>query len=92
MAEDNNLFAIEVDADDYADTAADDTPSVSRTHQSRPAFESIKSSYSAKITGGTSYKDLIAAVPVLAKPWLVMRWGRCTMIAILRGCLGFVDG
>ncbi|KAK3710105.1 hypothetical protein LTR37_010536 [Vermiconidia calcicola] len=53
MAEqDNGLFAIEVDADDYAGTAASDTPVMSRTYQSQEAFNSIKASYTANIDGG----------------------------------------
>lgn len=66
--EDNNLFAIEVDADNYAETAAADTTAVSRTHQSEAAFQAIQSGYSAKVDGGRSYNDFIAAVPVLASP------------------------
>lgn len=67
MADDNALFAIEVDADDYAEPAAGDTPTVSRTYQSEEAFQAIKESYSAKIDGGKSYENLIAAIPVLAE-------------------------
>lgn len=66
MAEqDNELFAIEVDADDYAETAAGDTPPVSRTFQSEADFQAQKATYSAKIDGGKTYEDLVAAVPVL---------------------------
>ena len=38
----NDLLAIEVDADDYAETAAGDTPTVSRTYQSEADFQNIK--------------------------------------------------
>lgn len=70
MAEiDDDLFAIEVDADDYARTAAADTGSVSRTHQSEAAFRAEKASYTAKIDGapGNNYQELLEAVPVLAQ-------------------------
>ena len=62
----DGLLAIEVDADDYAETAAGDPPSVSRTYQSEGDFKAIKATYTAKIDGGKTYEDLIAAVPVLA--------------------------
>ena len=66
MAEqDNCLFAIEVDADDYAETAAGDTPAVSRTFQSEADFQAVKATYQAKVDGGNTYRDLISAVPVL---------------------------
>jgi hypothetical protein len=64
--QDGGLFAIEVDADDYANVAGDDTPTVSRTYQSEEHFQAIKDSYSAKIDGGNAYKDLITTVPILA--------------------------
>ena len=68
MAEhDDGLLAIEVDADDYAQTAAEDTAAVSRTYQSEADFQAIKTTYSAKVDGGGTYKDLIAAVPELDK-------------------------
>lgn len=67
-AEDNDLFAIEVDADDYAETAAADTPAVSRTHQSEAAFQAIKASYEAKVDDGTSYQTLVTSVPTLGQP------------------------
>ena len=67
MAEhENGLLAIDVDADDYAEAAAGDTPSVSRTYQSEADFQAVKAGYSAKIDGGNSYRGLIAAVPILA--------------------------
>ncbi|RMZ29343.1 hypothetical protein D0859_06593 [Hortaea werneckii] len=61
--DENALFAIEVDVDDYADTAAVDNPSassttttnqddattVSRTFQSASAFQAQKAAYRAKI-------------------------------------------
>ena len=65
---DNDLFAIEVDADDYAETAATDTPAASRTYQSEEAFQTIKASYEAKVDGGTSYHDLLVAMPILSQP------------------------
>lgn len=61
----NDLFAIDVDADDYAENAAGDTPSVSRTYQSEADFQAVKAAYQAKVDGGNAYLDLIAAVPVL---------------------------
>lgn len=67
MAEtENGFLAIEVDADDYAETAAGDAPPVSRTYQSEEAFQAQRAAYSAKIDCGTTYKDLLAAVPILA--------------------------
>jgi hypothetical protein len=63
--QEDGLLAIEVDADDYAETAAGDTPSVSRTYQSEPDFQAIKTSYAAKQDGNNTYQDLIAAVPAL---------------------------
>lgn len=75
MADDNALFAIEVDADDYAGTAAGDTPAVSRTHQNESTFQTIKATYSAKIDGGTAHADLIAAVPALSEPGDVAEHG-----------------
>ena len=68
MAEaDHGLLAIEVDADDYAEIAAEDAPSVSRTYQSEADFQAIKATYTAKIDGGKTYQELIAAVPILRK-------------------------
>lgn len=62
---DNELLAIDVDADDYAETAAGETPLVSRTYQSEADFERQKASYTAKVDSGNTYNDLITAVPVL---------------------------
>lgn len=65
---DSGLFAIEVDADDYAETAAGDAPAVPRTYQSEADFQRIKTTYAAKIDGvpgRSTYDDLLAAVPVL---------------------------
>ena len=62
----DGLLAIEIDADDYAEAAATDAPPVSRTYQSEEEFLAHKANYSAKIDGGNAYRDLIAAVPVLA--------------------------
>lgn len=64
---DSGLLAIEIGADDYADAAAQDTPAVSRTYQSEADFQAQKASYSAKIDGGNTYRDLITAVPILAR-------------------------
>lgn len=66
MAEaDNSLFAIEVDTDDYAETAAGDTPSVPRTYQSEADFAAIKASYTAKQDKGDLYAELLQNVPEL---------------------------
>ena len=64
---DNSLFAIQIGADDYAETAAEDTPTVSRTFQSEADFQAQKASYHAKIDNGNNYAALIEAVPVLAE-------------------------
>lgn len=68
MAEDlsNGLFAIDIDPDDCAETAAGDTPSVPRTFQSEADFQAQKASYSAKIDTGNNHAELIKAVPQLA--------------------------
>ena len=63
--EDGGLLNIKVDADDYAETASADVPPVSRTYQSEADFQSQKAVYTAKTDGGQTYKDLMAAVPVL---------------------------
>ena len=65
----NDLFAIEVDTDDYAETAAEDTPAVPRTYQSEAAFQDVKAAYSAKnhTSSSSNYDILIAAVPVLRR-------------------------
>lgn len=66
--EDFGLLAIEVDADDYAETAAGDAPSVPRTYQSEADFQAIKATYLAKIDGDPSrstYEELVKSVPVL---------------------------
>jgi len=66
MAEvDNSLFAIEVDTDDYAETAAGDAPSVPRTFQSEADFAAIKASYTAKQDNGNLYAELLQHVPEL---------------------------
>lgn len=69
MAEDlaNGLFAIEVDADDYAETAAGDTPSVPRTFQSEADFQAQKASYTAKVDTGNNYAEFLKAVPALSR-------------------------
>ncbi|TKA70390.1 hypothetical protein B0A55_05613 [Friedmanniomyces simplex] len=61
----NELLAIEVDADDYAETAAHDTPAVSRTFQSEADFQAQKDAYSARIDLGDNYQRLLEAVPFL---------------------------
>ena len=69
MAEpENSLFDIEVDADDYADAAAEDTPVVDRTHQSEADFLKVKEDYQARQDGsrGALYSELLEAVPSLA--------------------------
>jgi hypothetical protein len=69
MAEpENSLFDIEVDADDYADAAAEDTPVVDRTHQSEADFLKVKESYQARQDGsrGALYSELLKAMPLLA--------------------------
>jgi len=72
MAEpENSLFDIEVDADDYADAAAQDTPAVvDRTHQSEADFLAVKQIYKARQDGsrGSLYSELLEAVPLLAPP------------------------
>ncbi|GAB1731256.1 hypothetical protein NU195Hw_Modified_297t1 [Hortaea werneckii] len=78
--DDNALFAIEVDVDDYADTAAVDNPSasttstnqddaatVSRTFQSASAFQAEKAAYRAKIDWGELESELVRAVPALSQ-------------------------
>lgn len=67
MAEDSadGLFAIEVGVDDYAETAANDAPSVPRTFQSEANFQAQKAAYSAKIDNGNNYEELLNAVPAL---------------------------
>jgi hypothetical protein len=66
----NSLFDIEVDADDYADAAAEDNPAaaVDRTHQSEADFLKVKDSYEARQDGsrGSLYEELVRAVPALA--------------------------
>jgi hypothetical protein len=71
MAEaENSLFDIEVDADDYADAAAEDNPAaVDRTHQSEADFLSVKENYKARQDGcsrGSLYSELLEVVPCLA--------------------------
>ncbi|RMY43340.1 hypothetical protein D0863_16324 [Hortaea werneckii] len=74
--DDNALFAIEVDVDDYADTAAADSATtttnqddsatpVSRTFQSEIAFQAQKAGYEAKIDEGNLEDELVRAVPAL---------------------------
>jgi hypothetical protein len=66
MAESENpLFDIGVDADDYAEAAAEDAPAVDRTHQSEANFLAVKAAYSARQDGGDFYSELMRAVPYL---------------------------
>lgn len=60
-----DLFAIDVGVDNYAETAANDAPNVSRTFQSEGQFQKVKASYTAKIDTGNSYQVLLKAVPEL---------------------------
>ncbi|KAK4901869.1 hypothetical protein LTR27_001643 [Elasticomyces elasticus] len=59
----NELLSIEVDADDYADAAAQDAPAVSRTYQSEEAFRKI--AYTAINESGNNYERLLKAIPAL---------------------------
>ncbi|OQN96869.1 hypothetical protein B0A48_17423 [Cryoendolithus antarcticus] len=63
--EDDDLLAIEVDAGSYATAAVQDTPTVSRTHQTEEAFQAIKATYQAKHYNGSLYAELISDVPEL---------------------------
>lgn len=68
MAESENpLFDIGVDADDYAEAAAEDAPAVDRTFQSEADFLVVKAAYSARQDGGDLYSELVRAVPHLAQ-------------------------
>ncbi|KAF2771311.1 hypothetical protein EJ03DRAFT_381508 [Teratosphaeria nubilosa] len=66
---DTDLFAISVDADDYAPTAttstSNPTPTDPRTYQSEPAYLAQKTSYTAKLSTGNHYAELLTAVPAL---------------------------
>ncbi|KAM0711580.1 hypothetical protein Q7P35_000946 [Cladosporium inversicolor] len=67
MAESENpLFDIGVDADGYAEAAAEDAPAVDRTFQSEADFLAVKNAYSARQDGGDLYSELMRAVPQLA--------------------------
>lgn len=66
MADDTGLLAIDVNVDDYAETAAGDTPSVSRTFQSEEDFLAQRNSYSARVDNGNQYAEFLKAVPVFA--------------------------
>ncbi|CAK3869145.1 Hypothetical predicted protein [Lecanosticta acicola] len=66
MADDGGLLAIDVDTDDYAETAAGDTPStVDRTFQSEADFQKQKAGYTAKVQNGNNLAELYRAVPAL---------------------------
>ena len=68
MAEpENPLFDIGVDADDYAEAAAEDAPAVDRTFQSEADFLAVKAAYSARQDGGDLYSELIRAIPQLGQ-------------------------
>ena len=79
MAEpENSLFDIEVDADDYADAAAEDNPAaaaVDRTHQSEADFLKVKENYEARQDGsrGSLYEELLGAVPSLSADAVLLR-------------------
>ncbi|EMC97517.1 hypothetical protein BAUCODRAFT_147585 [Baudoinia panamericana UAMH 10762] len=62
----DGLLSIEIDADNYAETAAGDVQSVPRTYQSEADFQAQKASYHAKVDHGNNYQKLILAVPTLA--------------------------
>ena len=67
MAEpENSLFAIDVDTDDYAEAAAEDTPAVDRTFQSEADFLAVKAAYSARQDGGDLYSELCRSIPRLS--------------------------
>lgn len=69
--EENSLFAIDVDTDDYATAAAADTPAPApedRTYQSPAAFASVKSSYVARQDAGDHYAELRRNLPCLEDP------------------------
>ncbi|KAK5724792.1 hypothetical protein LTR15_004841 [Elasticomyces elasticus] len=59
----NELLSIEVGSDDYADAAAQDAPTVSRTYQSEEAFRKI--AYTAINESGNNYERLLKAIPAL---------------------------
>ncbi|KAK6414382.1 hypothetical protein LTR95_017739, partial [Oleoguttula sp. CCFEE 5521] len=63
---DDDLLAIEVDADSYATAAVQDTPTVSRTHQTEEAFQAIRATYQAKQHNGNLYAELVSDVPELS--------------------------
>lgn len=63
--QDDGLLGIEVDADDYADAAADEAPGVSRTYQGEEAYQAEKASYNAKLQKGNVYGELLQTVPLL---------------------------
>lgn len=59
------LWAVEVDPDAYAETAAGDLPSLPRTFQSEQDYQAVRASYMAKQEVGSSYADLLHAIPEL---------------------------
>lgn len=63
--DDDGLLNIDVDADDYAEAAAGDTPSVPRTYQSEADFQQQQASYTAKVDNGDNHLRLYEVVPVL---------------------------
>lgn len=66
MAEDEpDIFTIAIDADDYAEAAAGDVPSVDRTYQSEEDFARVKASYVAKHYDGNLQEELLKQVPAI---------------------------
>lgn len=62
MTDDGGLMTIDFD---WAETATDDTTTVSRKFQSRADFEAQKHSYSAKIDAGNHCVELLESIPAL---------------------------
>jgi hypothetical protein len=96
MAEtENSLFDIGIDADDYAEAAAEDAPAIDRTHQSEADFLAIKATYSARQDGGNYYAELLRAVPSLASshgPVEGTKSESCITTGNLLGLWSFVIG
>lgn len=65
----DDLLAIEVDADDYAETAAGDAPTVPRTFQSEADFEAQRVAYKAIISDGSNYEALLHTLPRLQQSY-----------------------
>lgn len=60
-------LSLDIDADNYAEAAAGDVPSVPRTYQSEKQFQAIKATYHAKHDAGNSYADLLKQLPILGE-------------------------